>query len=433
MLNPTGPKEKIAAVKNISVLYVEDDKDIRQQIADFLCVRVGVLYTAFNGKVGLELYNKYRPDVVITDIKMPVMGGLELAKAIKKIEPDVPVIVTTGFNDQEYFLRAIDLGIDKYVLKPTDPEVLFNTLIKSAMTFIKKREIEVKNKYIRFIIDTNPNFMAITDKRAVEYINKTFLEFLGFSSLREFENSNKSLTDFFLNVEGIPYSRQEKYYWLQHMINDSSGDVLVTFGANKPFTAKTKTFLLTCNKFPEIDRYVFSFTDITRIKQEKDALKKQAATDALTGVYNRNKLMEVFSSEMHRTKRYNTPLSLIMFDIDRFKGINDTYGHNVGDYVLQKVTKIISRGIRETDVLARWGGDEFLILTPEIDITASRQMAKKLSLAIRKAVFDGVGKLSSSFGVTQYIANDDMASFIKRVDDALYKAKKNGRGKVESL
>ena len=108
LANPTPSREML---KNISVLYVEDDPNVSKQLSRFLRKAVGSVYVAANGQEGLESYKQYKPYVVITDIRMPILNGLELAKSIREIDQDVPIIVTTAFNEQEYFLKAIDTKI----------------------------------------------------------------------------------------------------------------------------------------------------------------------------------------------------------------------------------------------------------------------------------------------------------------------------------
>ncbi len=425
-------KMDIAALKTMSVLYVEDDKEIQRQLSLFLKPKVRTLYSALDGREGLEIFNKHKPDVIITDIRMPTMGGLKMAKSIREIDQDIPIIVITAFNEQEYFLKSIDIGIDKYVLKPIDPYLLLEALIKSAIVLVQKREIELNAKYIRFILDANPSFIITTNKNELEYINKTFLNFLGYHSLEDFKKDSKSLEDFFLKVDGIPLPLQKKRGWLKYMVNNPGKDVLVYFVNQKYPAGEPKIFLVNCNRFPEMDNYIFSFTDITKIETEKKEFKKQAATDALTGVSNRNKLLDILHAEINRSLRYQTPLSLIMFDIDYFKRINDAYGHNIGDCVLKQVTQIVSDNIRETDILARWGGDEFLILTPESDINNTKLMANKLGALIKEFRFQEVGNVTSSFGVAQFRPGDDLETFIGRADHVLYRAKEGGRGRVEA-
>jgi diguanylate cyclase (GGDEF)-like protein len=420
-------KDKMEMLKTVTVLYVEDDEEIQQQLSIFLRAKTGTLYPAFNGQEGLQLYIKHRPDVVITDIRMPTLDGLELAKTIREIDRDVPIIITTAFNEQDFFIKSIEVGIDRYILKPTDPYLLLDALIKSVMMLIQKREIALHNRFIHFILDADPNFIITTNKYELEYINKTFLNFLRYSSLEDFKNDKKNLEDFFLKIEGI----QNNKNWIQFIIDNPDKNILVYFANREDPEGNPEIYLVSCNQFPEQEKYIFSFTDITKIEREKNELKKLAITDTLTGVFNRKKLMESLHAEINRTQRYKTPLSIIMFDIDHFKSINDIHGHDAGDYVLKDISKIVSQNIRENDVFVRWGGEEFLIVAPETDINHAKLLADKLRTMIREFHFDKIGNISSSFGVAQFNEEEDMGNFIKRVDNILYKAKKGGRDKVE--
>jgi diguanylate cyclase (GGDEF)-like protein len=160
-------------------------------------------------------------------------------------------------------------------------------------------------------------------------------------------------------------------------------------------------------------------------------LRFQATTDPLTGLYNRLKFDEALASELSRAKRYGTPLALILYDVDHFKRINDTYGHQVGDNALVQLSQIVSMQIRTTDLLARWGGEEFVILAPGSDGEMARQAADKLAAAIERTTFDGVGTITCSFGITQHTDGDSADTLIARADLALYRAKTSGRNRVE--
>jgi diguanylate cyclase (GGDEF)-like protein len=171
--------------------------------------------------------------------------------------------------------------------------------------------------------------------------------------------------------------------------------------------------------------------DITERKQLENKLERLATIDELTQVYNRTKFQEVIKSELERAKRYNHPLSMLMFDIDHFKAINDTYGHSVGDYVLQTLAQIAKENLREIDYLVRWGGEEFIIIAPETDLGRAKALAERIRTAIENYRFDQTGKITISFGVTEFKENDTEDTFIRRADDAMYKAKEKGRNRVE--
>ena len=129
--------------------------------------------------------------------------------------------------------------------------------------------------------------------------------------------------------------------------------------------------------------------------------------------------------------RYETPLSLVLYDVDNFKSVNDTHGHQIGDKVLVQLSQFVPSLLRNTDLLARWGGEEFVILTPGSDGEMAYQAAEKLRKAVEQIKFDDIGTLTCSFGVAQYVYGDTAESLISRADDALYRAKLNGRNRVE--
>ena len=156
-----------------------------------------------------------------------------------------------------------------------------------------------------------------------------------------------------------------------------------------------------------------------------------AATDPLTGLFNRRKLNRELAMEMLRSQRYKTPLSLVMYDLDHFKKVNDTHGHQIGDNVLIELSRIVAAHIRNTDVLARWGGEEFVILTPGCTGDMACQLAENLRNAIRMLAIDNVEAITCSFGVAQFEDSDTPETFIARADEALYRAKINGRNRID--
>jgi diguanylate cyclase (GGDEF)-like protein len=171
----------------------------------------------------------------------------------------------------------------------------------------------------------------------------------------------------------------------------------------------------------------------TELKKANELLELQATTDSLTGLYNRFKHKDVLETEMKRTERYKSPLGLIMIDIDYFKRINDSFGHAIGDKVLQEIASLIRENVRSHEVVARWGGEEFMILAPNITLDETVHFADRIRSTIERNAFTGGGKITCSFGVTAFIKGDTVEGLIKRADDALYKAKNNGRNRVETV
>ncbi len=159
-------------------------------------------------------------------------------------------------------------------------------------------------------------------------------------------------------------------------------------------------------------------------------LMELSALDPLTGAYNRAKFDKELGKLVAISKRYHTPLSLIIFDLDNLKFINDNYGHLVGDQILIVVTKIIQNAIRETDLLARWGGDEFMLLLTNTGEDDAIQLAQRIRKLIAGHKFRKVGYVSGSFGVAMLAENEDPISFFYRADQMLYLAKKAGKNQV---
>ncbi len=172
---------------------------------------------------------------------------------------------------------------------------------------------------------------------------------------------------------------------------------------------------------------------VTRLEQGNAILKEMATTDELTGLSNRHSLESIIVSEMERSVRYREALSLIIFDIDHFKRVNDTHGHQTGDAVLRRLAAITGQLIREPDSLFRWGGEEFLILAPHTDLAGAVVLAEKLRLAIAADPFAGAVPISASFGVAQWQNGDQREAWFKQADQALYRAKNAGRNRVVSF
>ncbi len=162
-------------------------------------------------------------------------------------------------------------------------------------------------------------------------------------------------------------------------------------------------------------------------------LQELSQTDQLTQISNRRHLDITLAKEIKRALRHNTSLCIILIDIDFFKRINDTYGHQKGDEVLISIANILKNNSRDTDVVGRWGGEEFLIILSQIDIIQATEMAEKLRKKIRNYNFDFKETITASFGVTQYMHDkDDESSLLSRVDANLYEAKDAGRDKIIS-
>ncbi len=176
---------------------------------------------------------------------------------------------------------------------------------------------------------------------------------------------------------------------------------------------------------------ISSVAAITRLQTEHAlAMEHAANTDPLTGLENRRRLERLIEAEINRTSRYGKGFSVILFDLDHFKQVNDRFGHQVGDAVLCEIGKLLPFHIRQADTIGRWGGEEFLILTPEMIGEAAQQLAERLRSELERHGFPVVGRLTASFGVAEYHPGDTIETLFQRADDAMYQAKHNGRNTV---
>ena len=177
---------------------------------------------------------------------------------------------------------------------------------------------------------------------------------------------------------------------------------------------------------------VIGYTAIRHDITDKKRIEELSITDALTGLYNRFKLDELFLLHVSLAKRHGTPFSVIMLDIDNFKLVNDTYGHPVGDVFLKELSSLLKKNIRFEDTLGRWGGEEFLILLPSTPLSDALILSELLRERTQTFNFSVVGNRTISLGVASFHQGDDEKSIIIRADKALYQAKDKGRNRVET-
>ena len=305
----------------------------------------------------------------------------------------------------------------------------------------KEKELEKKLKENEELFSTIFNGMTegvyINDTRIL-YANPAAVEFFGYP---EKELYNMNIWDLF-GEKDRPVIKAN----IERRLNGERFYFEYTFYT---FTkkGKEKYILFHVQTIVYQGRFValaifFDITDKVLLEREleKEKLRFQelSETDPLTGIFNRRKLDNILDEYVKLALRYNMPLSLIMFDIDHFKEINDNYGHQIGDNILIELANLIKTNLRETDFFARFGGEEFMILMPETNLIYAKAKAESLRKLIEENVFKYIYRLTCSFGVVEYGGKDNFGntqdiinSFIKRVDNALYRAKENGRNRVE--
>jgi len=169
------------------------------------------------------------------------------------------------------------------------------------------------------------------------------------------------------------------------------------------------------------------------LENKIEEIRLLSNTDSLTGIPNRKKFEEELDNEIARSNRYGHPISLAIFDSDYFKNINDTYGHKTGDKVLQGISHLVKNNIREIDFFARWGGDEFAIIFPDLMLSQAMIAIDKLRTLINQLQVTKDLFITCSFGLTQYRQGDTIEDLFQRADESLYRAKKLGRNRIENI
>ncbi len=169
---------------------------------------------------------------------------------------------------------------------------------------------------------------------------------------------------------------------------------------------------------------------LARARTQTTFLKEQANTDVMTGVANRRRLEFELDRRLGETARYGQPLSVVLLDLDRFKAVNDQFGHDAGDQVLRDTVDRLAGALRSTDVLGRWGGEEFAVIAPGTGADDAARLAERCRTLVAGTPFPQVGQVSASFGVASYQPGDTMRSLLRRADEALYASKAGGRDRV---
>lgn len=431
-------------LKNISILYVEDESDVREFTSKLLSSLLKNVFTAENGQDGLELYkeNINTIDLIVTDINMPKMNGITMCEKIRELNKEIPIVVTSAHNDTSFLKKAIDVGVSTYAMKPIDLYQLIESITKAIEPIFLKKElvnlnlsleskIEMEIEKIKSILDAQENIVIVTNKEEITNINKKFMEFFRIESFEKFKESKKDIFDLFQEEFGFITRNQMKKQecWLKYIKELPEIDRIVKIKNN---ANEEKLFTINIDYYENKEHYyIFSLTDITSIKEKANLLEYQSSHDKLTGLFNKNKFDEFYEKEIKRSKRYKNDLSIILFDIDEYREIIEMYKSPIGDIILKDISQIMSNCIREQDISARWGGEEFLVLLPQTNLEGALTVANKINTTVFEHLFtDKQLKLTASFGVSVLQEDDDEKTFFSRVNKLLYEAKNIGKNKV---
>lgn len=430
--------------KNMNVLYVDDNKESSDGIIEILREYFSTLDVVVDGLDAMKEYKKFYEDnmqyydLVISNIHVPNLNGIELTESILDMNCEQVIIILSTYNDPMYLYELLNLGKLSFIFKPIKINQLNRTLYQTCRNIsIHKEELEERNKkeneriFLKSVIDLQDNLIIITDGKKIISANQSLLDFLNFQTLVDVQKNIPCISNNFMNIEGYfnVDILQKNELWVEHILQHQDKDFIVIMqNAN---TLKKESFKVTVNYFQGTEKYIVNFSNITKIALKNKEDQYKAVHDSLTGIYNRYKLMDLLSTHFTSIMETNAKhFAFILFDIDYFKDINDTYGHLIGDKVLVELTSVIQKNIREKDLFVRWGGDEFILVAEEISLEKSIKVAEHLCSSIEQHQFETIGQLTCSFGITLYKNADTLSQMISRADKALYDAKNSGRNKI---
>jgi len=416
----------------LSILYVEDDGVSREIVSQMIRRKLpGVnLIQAGNGQEGLDLFGKHSPDIILTDVRMPVMDGISMSREIKKLNRDARIIVTTANSDIGQIMEAMDIGISQYVLKPIEQPRLLSAIELCIDSIRLEHQVRDQLGFIRKLsrtVEQSPVSIMITDPTGrIEYVNAGFTRLTGYTLE---EAAGKSVLK-----SGGKAPKVYKQLW--ETIKEGGewrGELRNRKKTGEPYWASTSIFPL-IDENGNITNFIAFQEDISAQKLAGRAIRRMAYYDSLTGLPNRLLFNELMHQSLAQARRRVRLMAVLFLDLDRFKVINDTLGHVVGDQLLQAAAQRLRESCRrERDIIARRGGDEFIILLPELDDTEEAvKVAQKIldAFCLPISLPENELFITTSIGISIFPHDgQDIETLIKNADMAMYRAKEGGRNR----
>jgi diguanylate cyclase (GGDEF)-like protein len=458
----------MAQSEPIRILYVEDDPGLARLVQRKLGRAGYTVDIASDGKEGVAKYEADSYDLMFVDHMLPVYDGLEVIRILASRGPLPPTVMITGTGDEKVAVEAMKLGTSDYIVKDAGagylellPSVIEKVLQQRCAVEEKQRAEEAlreSGEKLERLHEVASRLAACTNEAEVYHLAvdaaKKILTF-SFCSLVIVEG--KQIVTKVSDPHPLPDGKKA--------ISVDDGLVRKTYRTGKtyvlggigkaPKAKKSRSKYTSLISAPIGDLGVFqvasiepdAFTeedarllelllghtasDIKRIRLQNE-LTEQAIHDPLTGLHNRYYLNQVLDQEVKRSKRYNHCMGFLMIDVNRFKEINDRYGHQVGDEVLQTIALLLHKAVRDSDIVVRYGGDEFLIILLETDgesDAVKQRIAKKIALQNKKnARFDFPVTLSIGSAYWDPQGSQSVDEILNEADRLMYEEKKRHNG-----
>lgn len=418
---------------DLTILFVEDEEWIREELGYFLRrLAPGGVLTAADAEEGLKLFREHRPDLVITDLEMPGMHGLEMIREMRRIDPGRPILVVTAHSDTRFLIKAIELKVDHYLLKPVDLELLEDKIRQIGRQIELERRVGQQRIIMEEIAEIKGSMLMVLDRDLnALFLNRAYMEYVGCETPEACQQRAPSLARYMIEREGsfVPEHR-EGFAWVREIEALPPSRRIVAL--KRPLEEKEVIYSVALSYNPETGHRIVAFSEITELVSSRDYYREHAKRDELTGLYNRFVFNRKFDQLSREAIERGGELSMILMDLDHFKAINDRYGHDFGDKVLRDVARVLQQSVGPEDFLARWGGEEFVILSqkgPEETL----ELAERIRQKVAEVKYGEKEALHCSCGVATLRLEEDASDnhkMFRRADKALYQAKQMGRNRV---
>ncbi len=451
------------------ILVVDDVLSNVKLLKAKLTAEYYTVITACDGQEAIDLVIKEQPDIILLDVMMPKLDGFQVCKVLKNdpLTTHIPIVMVTALHDTERRVQGINSGADDFLTKPIKETAMYARIKSLTRLKFVIDELRLRNK-------TNAEMSGIMDRSVIKYSSETsygriivvdedklqahqvydILLKQCFRSIEILHNPNDIsningdcdliiLSTQFSEIDGLRIcsqlrSRQETRYT----------PILILYDESQSESVLTKALEMGVNDYLvtplDENELIARVNSQVKRKRYQDALRmnlfnnaEMSIRDPLTGCYNKRYFYKHLQNIVEDSIVKGKDLSMMMLDVDHFKKVNDTFGHTAGDELLKQVQKRMSENIRITDLLARFGGEEFVIVMPDTNIQVASIVAERIRGMIAQPSFilsHNMVNITVSIGIAEIQESDlrNVNLFVERADQCLYKAKDSGRNRVVS-
>ncbi len=431
------------------VLVIEDEEDTSNLIANILKHRFEI-EVAEDGRAGLDAWLERQHDLILLDVMLPEMSGPEVLDKIMEIKSSQPIVIMTAHAPAEQAEELLIKGAADFIRKPFKPDSLRSIcevalrrddyMVSNQQFATRVRSLSERESAYRKMSETHKHLLNSLQTVVMEldrdcnitFLNEAWDRIFGF---RVADSINKPLKEFLNSAERIKYRGIEARLKAVLLGHTATCEIEVVIDDASEQQHWTKLLVSRSVATEQADvRLSICLDDITHHKKNQQQLEYLAMHDSLTGLYNRHYLEKYLKALSTDAQMHPQMHGLIYLDLDYFKVVNDTFGHHIGDDVLRQVARLINQHIRESDIVCRFGGDEFVIILNYLEADKTVQIAEDIKNAISEHEFtveNHLRSLACSIGISFIDGNSSNVNlYLMQADTALFEAKRRGRNAV---